>query len=182
VAGPGRSILLVLQSPLLDDVFGQLVHASRRGSAIDVLFNRFREGAYLKRLHEAGMRLYETAMAEAERSAVFVDRHQGSTLPTWVPIEEAFSRVYQLLWRRLGGARTSSLIRPPRSAVFLSVRTRALQARDSLQRAPPRFAPVRAVRRHDAPPRIHSDRVIPPRFVMRQADRTRFGMSLALDR
>jgi hypothetical protein len=31
-----------------------------------VLFNGSREGAYLKHLHDAGMRLYKTAMTEAE--------------------------------------------------------------------------------------------------------------------
>ncbi|HEV8439538.1 MAG TPA: hypothetical protein VGT40_15725 [Methylomirabilota bacterium] len=96
------SILLVLQNALPDGVLDQLAHASRRGTEIDVLFNGFRDGAYLKRLHDAGMRLYETAIIEVEPSAVFVDRHEGYTLPTWAPIEAAFSRVYQLLWRRLG--------------------------------------------------------------------------------
>jgi hypothetical protein len=67
-----------------------------------VLFHRFRDGAYLARLHEAGMRLFETGLGEAQPSALFIDHSEGYTLPAWQTIEDAVGRAYQLLWRRLG--------------------------------------------------------------------------------
>jgi hypothetical protein len=41
-------------------------------------------------------------MSNAEPSALFIDRHEGYVLRAWSPIENGFSRAYQLLWRRLG--------------------------------------------------------------------------------
>jgi len=97
-----ESLLLVLQERLPGDLLDQLLLARRRGVEVYVLFRRFRDGAYLSRLHDAGMKLFEAAIPDAEPSAVFVDRHEGYALPVWTPIENAFSRAYQLLWRRLG--------------------------------------------------------------------------------
>ncbi len=99
-----ESVVLVLQERLSSDLLDQLLVARRRGVEIEVLFHRFRDGAYLDALHREGMRLFETGISDGERSAVFIDRRQGYVLPDGPLIEDAFSRVYQLLWRRLGVA------------------------------------------------------------------------------
>jgi hypothetical protein len=115
-----ESLLLVLQERLPEDVLEQLFLARRRGAEIDVLFHRFRDGAYLDALHRAGMRLFETAISKDDTSAVFLDRRQGYALPDGPPIGDGFSRVYQLLWRRLG------------VAISVEGRVRTVEPHDSL--------------------------------------------------
>jgi hypothetical protein len=73
-----------------------------RPLALDRLEEALKHPGYLHQLHDTGMQLFETAIADVELSTLFIDRHEDYALPAWVPIEDAFSRAYQLLWRRLG--------------------------------------------------------------------------------
>jgi hypothetical protein len=96
-----RSVVVVLQERLPAPLLAELLRARERGVEVEALFCRFRDGDYLNTLHEAGMRLFEAALPADGPSLLFLDREEGYTLPAGAPIENAFSRVYELLWRRI---------------------------------------------------------------------------------
>jgi hypothetical protein len=96
-----RSVVVIIQERLPEAFLAELLRARERGVEVEALFCRFRDGDYLTSLHKAGMRLFEAALPAGGPSLLFLDRNEGSTLPAGAPIEGAFSRVYELLWRRI---------------------------------------------------------------------------------
>jgi len=96
-----KSALVVLQDRLPEHLRTELLQARQRGVEVEVLFRRFREGTYLNDLYQAGMRLFETALPEHEPSQLFVDQREGYAVPSGTAIEGAFSRICELLWRRI---------------------------------------------------------------------------------